>query len=972
MADDRSKEQSHGLLPEALRAITVAVASRPHLTLCIVGALAVAAVAITWGFLGFKTDRADLIDPEADFHKRWLAYSKTFGDESDLVVVVESDEPARIPPAIEDLGRRMEQEPQFFQAVLYKLDVGRVPAEKGLQYRSPAELNAAWHNVKRLSPLLAQGGRPLATDRLFSGWSAEFDALRSRPAAKQREALFKRVEHYTAGMAGLLDNPGEFQNPWPPLLPGSLPAAPQQPSPTYFVNASGTMGFMNARPAGESDGFDGATPCIDRLRKLIGEVQAKHPGVRIGMTGIPVLENDEMRRSRADMSRAAVVSFVGVGLLLMLGFRGLRHPLLALSMLAVGMAWAFGYTTIIVGHLNILSISFAVILIGLGIDFAIHYLARYLELRRTGDELHPALAKTSSGVGVGIVAAAVTTAFAFFTATFTKFLGVAELGIIAGGGILLCAAATFVVLPALIATADRNVQSKDLPRPIGGDLFRGLTSRFPGPVAVLSILLIAGIASQLVTLDGGRFRMRLEYDSNLLNLQADGLESVETQKRVFESTDHSLLYAVSIAEGPAEARALKAKYAALHSVAKVEELASALPAASSEQTTRTIRAIRTRLAGIAGRPPTPPMSEPSIVGKQIEQFYLRIRNLRAPAAKRLARTIDRFLNQFERYPLPQQRAFLAEFQNRSAAALHAQMVAISSATNPEPVTLADLPPALTSRFVSSDGKWLVQVYPKENIWEAAPLAKFVEDVRTVDPEVTGTPLQNLEAARQIKSSYKTASVYAFAVIFLVLLINFLRRDFTLFALLAPLAVIAFTLMTLRTRRIEFDPLMLVLTYVGMCIAIAAIFDFRNLRDALFAMLPPVGGGLMTFGGLGLLGVDLNPANLIALPLVLGIGVDDGVHIVHDFRSQRGRYRTSPSTMNAIVLTSLTSMVGFGSMMIAAHRGLYTVGLVLVIGVGSCLFVSLVTLPALLAIVSDGPAPAEAKEAAQLRRSGFPA
>ena len=112
-----------------------------------------------------------------------------------------------------------------------------------------------------------------------------------------------------------------------------------------------------------------------------------------------------------------------------------------------------------------------------------------------------------------------------------------------------------------------------------------------------------------------------------------------------------------------------------------------------------------------------------------------------------------------------------------------------------------------------------------------------------------------------------------------------------------------------------------------------------------------------FGMLALLGVDLNPANLIALPLVLGIGVDDGVHVVHDFRIQSGRYRTSASTINAIVLTSLTSMIGFGSMMVAAHRGLYSVGLVLVIGVGSCLFVSLVTLPALLTIVSGRRAPA---------------
>ena len=233
-----------------------------------------------------------------------------------------------------------------------------------------------------------------------------------------------------------------------------------------------------------------------------------------------------------------------------------------------------------------------------------------------------------------------------------------------------------------------------------------------------------------------------------------------------------------------------------------------------------------------------------------------------------------------------------------------------------------------------------------------PLTRFVKDVRTVDPNVTGTPLQNFEASRQIRDSYQTASLYALAMICLVLLVDFLSREHKLLVLGPPLAVVVFAFMMLQTRRIEVSPLLLAGSYILMATAIAAILDFRNLRDAVLAMLPPVAGALMMFGILGLCHLDLNPANLIVLPLILGIGVDDGVHVVHDFRLQSGRYRTSSSTMNAIVLTSLTSMIGFGSMMVAAHRGLSSVGLVLVIGVGSCLFVSLVTLPAILTFISD--------------------
>ena len=246
------------------------------------------------------------------------------------------------------------------------------------------------------------------------------------------------------------------------------------------------MGFLKVVPtANQKDDFNGDSRAVDRIRELIGQVTEKHPDVKIGVTGIPVLENDEMRRSQSDMTLASVISFLGVGVLLFIGFRGFRHPLLGLVMLLVGMAWTFGYTTLVVGHLNILSVSFAVILIGLGIDFAIHYLARYLELRHQGESLRPALRETSTSVGAGIVTAALTTALAFFCATFTQFLGVAELGIIAGGGILLCGVATFIVLPALISLSDQNVEPRKLPTPFDGHLLRGMTSRFPRLVMIL-------------------------------------------------------------------------------------------------------------------------------------------------------------------------------------------------------------------------------------------------------------------------------------------------------------------------------------------------------------------------------------------------------------------------------------------------------------------------------------------------------
>jgi predicted RND superfamily exporter protein len=274
---------------------------------------------------------------------------------------------------------------------------------------------------------------------------------------------------------------------------------------------------------------------------------------------------------------------------------------------------------------------------------------------------------------------------------------------------------------------------------------------------------------------------------------------------------------------------------------------------------------------------------------------------------------------------------------------------LAESADPEPVTIKDLPAALASRFVSSDGRWLLQVYPKEPIWDIDPLRAFVNDVRTVDPEVTGTPLQNYEASRQIMRSYQHAAVYALVVVTFVLLVNFLGPGGALKTTLPSIIITGCVAVAQYSKIGDVDWWILLGSFMSLMLSISVVLNFRSVVFTMLALVPPVLGGLLSFGALSILGISFNPANLILLPLILGIGVDDGVHVLHDFHSQPGSYRLSPSTMNAIVLTSLTSMIGFGSMMIAAHRGLYSVGLVLVIGVGSCLFVSLVPLPAILTV-----------------------
>ncbi|TWU12925.1 putative membrane protein YdgH [Symmachiella macrocystis] len=883
-----------------LRSITEWAIRHPVWALLIAIAFGAGGVAYSGMSLGFKTKRADLIDPSAEYHRRWLNYTDSFGDQSDMVVVVEGENPDDIKQVIDDLGWHLEQDTEHFSQVLYRTDA-KAPAlrAKGLQFLNTDELHQIDRWLDELSRVLKGQWGLFNISSIFLGLRHQVeraDPGTSNEPSPAMEPLFYQAQLFANSLDRFAAKKSVFVSPWQSMsaIGADLPESDRQE--LHLMNAAGTMGFLKVRAVVEENDFAGASASIQRLREVLETLRGSYPDAKIGLTGIPVLEFDEMQQSQQAMLWASGISFGGVAIFLIIGFRGVRHPLMALAMLLVAMAWSLGAATGIIGHLNILSVSFFAILIGLGIDFAIHYLARYLELRHAGEELQSALVDTATSVGPGIVTAGITTALAFYCAAFTDFLGVAELGIIAGTGILLCVVAAFIMLPALVTLGDQHTEPRQLPIPFQGRALKRLISRHPVLVVAVTLAMTGYV---------GVYGLNVKYDYNLLNLQAENLESVEVQSRVFEQSDGSLLFAVSVADSPEQALELKEKFLKLDGVKRVVELASQLPKTASEDTSLLVQAINVRLANLPPRNSSIAQLagktyevEPDKVGLRVEELWEQLQKFPTPLSQAATNSLDKFLNRFDELTAEEQVKLIAAYEDRMTADLLSQLYEIRDASDVQPVTIDDFPETVRSRMVSDKGKWLLQIYPAYEIWDHEPLERFVQEVREVDPNVTGTPLQNYEAAQQIATSYERVAIYALITVFIVLLI-----------------------------------------------------DFHSIKDGLLALLPPLAGGALMMGVLGLLGVDLNPANLIVLPLVIGIGVDDGVHVVHDFRQQTANYRMSASTTNAIVLTSLTSMIGFGSMMVASHRGLYSLGLVLVVGVGACLFVSLVMLPALLTLFS---------------------
>ncbi len=231
-----------------------------------------------------------------------------------------------------------------------------------------------------------------------------------------------------------------------------------------------------------------------------------------------------------------------------------------------------------------------------------------------------------------------------------------------------------------------------------------------------------------------------------------------------------------------------------------------------------------------------------------------------PQAAQASDGLRRLREMLRSIPPEEYQRRVREYQQRMAAGLLGRLRTLQASSTPELPRVSDLPEGVVSRFVGKSGKYVMQVYSKANIWEVGPMGQFVKDIRSVDPEATGNPLQVYEASWQMKKSFQEAACYALLMIVPVVLL-----------------------------------------------------DFRRLDHLLLAALPMAVGLLQTLGLMGLLDIPLNPANMIVLPLTLGIGMESGINLLHELRCQRGRYRCpGNAVMVAIVVNSLTTMVGFGA------------------------------------------------------------
>ncbi len=865
--------------------------------------------------LEFHTSRNSLVGGEKEYHKVFLQFRKEFPVEDDIVAVVESELMEKNRQFVERLGARLEAErttvtaadgktqveTNLFAHVFYKGDL-KMMGRKALQFVPEKDLRSMGKTMQDFHPFLQQFTKATNLVTLFNliNWQIAHASEEATVENKSMVKAFPALERIVAQARDGLLRPGIPPSPGVTALFEGGEQAEQE---LYITFGKGRIYLATAQAISE----ERRGTAVRRMRELVRETEVEVPGLNVGITGEPVLEHDEMEQSQKDSTLATVLSLVLVAVIFIFGYHETGRPLKATLCLLVGLAYTMGFTTLTVGHLNILTITFVPILVGLAIDFGVHLITRYEEELRHGRSERVALEKAMVNTGMGIFTGGFTTAGAFFAMAFTDFKGIQEMGIICGGGLLVSLVPMMTLLPVLLLRGRQNVLDHELgpvlesKAAVEVDLRARIENTWlRRPVTVA--LVMAGLT--LAALIPARW---VKFDYNLLNMQSEGLAAVLFQDKLIESSPRSVLFGAIVATNAVQATNLMATLQRLPTIATVDSMAPYL----TEDVGGKLDMIR-EIKGIVSEIQFQPVDTNAVNVPELDQSLFSLHGYLGLVLEKLGEAEGQLRSQVvslrhaisvlrqrllldERAPTAEK---LARFQRALLDDVRQTFESIQQQDAGGKMTVEDLPATLRNRFIGVTGKHLLQIYPKENIWNREHQERFVADLRTVDRHATGTPVQLLEYTTLLRESFEEAALYSL-----------------------------------------------------IAISILVFIHFRSVSCVVLSLIPVAVGFLWMVGWMGLFNIPFNPANVMTLPLVVGIGVTNGIHILNRFAEELQPSILAKSTGKAVLVSGLTTIAGFGSLIAAKHQGIESLGIVMAVGTATCMVVGLTFLPALLNLLN---------------------
>jgi hopanoid biosynthesis associated RND transporter like protein HpnN len=856
--------------------------------------------------LTIRTSTKDLISSNLRLIKLTDKMDKAFGGHDGLAVVVENVKKSRRVAFAKALAAELRHYPDHFTELFYRLNPDTFKPW-ALLYLGRNDLKKLEEDIVGQKEVLAGLARQprLVTfyrliDRqiteatiqnLFTGF-LEVKLKKALPNVTLLNATLGQLERSLEGQP--------YVSPFNTYFPEALSDTSQQ---GYFFTANDKfLLFMVTQKPG---GFSSSLNNLQLLRLLVARLQTKFPGLQAGVTGVDALNTDQMSGSMKDIALATWLSLVGQLVLLVIFLRSLRRPLVEVLSLVVGLCWVFGMVTLAVGHLNLLSVIFVPLMLGLAIDYGIHWFCRLEEEERfnQGRCTPEALACSYRQTMPGIACAGLAAMLSFLPLAFVNFRGLSELGIILTGGIVIMLLATLVIAPCLVL-ATQKCASTGKPHKCPGEPHPFLRLRWtqPGIIVALGAVIIGlGIFSLY----------HVRFDLNPLHLQNPHSQSVVWEMKLLRESKYSTTFGTLAAQSLEDLKAKSAALKKLPTVAHVESVLSFLPAHVREKRPE-LEALAPVLTSIEFPRTITSFSNPkdlaSVLGEinfKMDEAAKHLEKGKAATQEQIEEShllINKIIPLLNPNSNPQIDTRLRDFERHFFADLHDKWNLLrsyeNSALTSPPMTPADLPQAVRERFIYH-GTYLIQAFPSQDIWNFGPLKKFVDSLWKVDRNAVGDPVL----------------LYVFTLGF---------RNSILWATGIALAIIT---------------------------AMLAIF-YRSLKMAILALIPLWVGAGLTLWLMWLTNLPFNQANVLFLPLVLGEGIEFGIIILTRWQMEKpARDITLPaSTAKGVALAALTTTVGFGSLMVSGDRGTFSLGLLATIGSLSVLLSSLSVLPAFLRLM----------------------
>ncbi len=831
-----------------------------------------------------STSTEDMLSPELPFRKNAKMFTEAFPKLSDnIVVVIDGQTPDLADDAAMALRAKLVENPKLFGNV-FDPEGSPFFRKNGFLYLDKADLIEMADKLAEAQPFLGTLWRDPSLVGLFKMLGLAIDeALKDKGSqpieiASVLNAMTDVVKAQVAGRFRHLS--------WQELMTGKK-GSDDKARDRRVIVIQPTLDFTSLRPAAKAMG---------ELRRLAVALNlTPENGVRVRLTGGAAMEHEELKSVEDGMGLAGALSLALVVGLLAIGLRSPRLVVATLATLLIGLIWTAAFGIMALGAFNLISVAFAVLFIGLSVDFGIHYGLRYQESIDRGADHATALAEASEGVGGALTMCAVGAAIAFYSFLPTDYVGLAELGLIAGTGMFVAFFANLTVLPALLTVmplpADGGRLGPSVFSPMTVAL-RSLVSRRSRVVCGLALAAAVGAALLLP---------KATFDFDPINLRDPKSESVSTFLDLRSDTRTRPYTIAILADDLAAAQATAVKLKPLPEVDETVTLADFVP--KDQQAKLDIignmALFLTPAFATAGATPRPTAIERL---NALADFQARLQSLAAMTQRReaaAAKELGFALAELFRQPGDDGRR-IGDLENRMLAALPGRLKALNAALSAEPVTLDTLPAELKEHYVAADGRARLVVYPKEDMQDRAALARFVAAVRGVAPAAYGAPVIILEAGKAVLEAFWQAALLSVGLIVAMLL---------------------------------------------------AILDRR--QDVILIFAPLVLAALLTVATSVLIGQTFNFANLIVLPLLFGLGVASGIHLVIRERESAGANSAlETSTPRAVVFSALTTIGSFGSIAVSSHPGTASMGVLLAVAITLTMACTLIVLPALVRVFGD--------------------